>query len=658
MKIGLKSKYFSRFLRGSRGFTLSELAVVLVVVGILASVAVPAYLGSRNESFDKAAQGSIDVVLRAAKIHYQTYGDFSEGSSTQCGDSAVLAADLQKLEPGIDVISGTVASNNPREVSVQAANTWNSGNESLGCQAIYAVALSASGSCWAARYSVEGKYLAAGSVSPIVLAEETNTNNSEITPLANTAINSLAFGVLKPETSGANGTDVNGLAQIAAACKAKTHSTGSETVDGSYIAPSQFYSTWRDVAPGGTPTNVNGANAAPAFTLSSSSESIAQYSAMTGYSVTSTGGPISSYSISPSAPTGTSFSTTTGRLTGTPTTIQAATLYTVTATGANGTGTATFTLTVTLGAPGAPLQPTAVIGNAQVTVTVAAGTGGTPSSYTVSASPQVSGVTRTCTVTGSSGSCIVTGLTNGVAYTFSATATNATGTSATSSASASATPDVPCAEGGSCTAGVDTGPGGGPVFYYSATAFTSTGSACGTDCHYLEAAPVGWIVSSTPANQVNCTEVTGNNGTAGTATADPQCSWSGNTTTLIGSAAQGTAIGTGHSNTTAIIGNDSTAGRAATVARAYQGGGYTDWFLPSKTELNEMCKYAKGETLGNTSVRCQSGSRRTGWESIYWSSSEYTPDIKAWNQTFGTGVQTPKAKTETRGFYIRPVRAF
>lgn len=241
-------KSISKFVRSSRGFTLSELAVVLVVVGILAAVAVPSYLGSRNNSFDKAAQGSIDVVLRAAKIHYQTYGDFSEGSTAQCGDSALLAADLQKLEPGIDIVSGAVASNNPRVVSVQAVRTWNSGNESLGCQAIYAVALSASGSCWAARYTVEGKYLAAGSVSPIVLAEESNTNNSEIVPLANTPVNALAYGALKPETSGANGLNVNGLAGVAAACKAATQSTGSATEIDSYIAPTQFYSSWRDVA--------------------------------------------------------------------------------------------------------------------------------------------------------------------------------------------------------------------------------------------------------------------------------------------------------------------------------------------------------------------------------------------------------------------------
>ena len=92
-------------------------------------------------------------------------------------------------------------------------------------------------------------------------------------------------------------------------------------------------------------------------------------------------------------------------------------------------------------APGAPGQPTVSAGDGQVTVTVTApNSGGTPTSYTVSASPQVGGVTKTCTVSSSSGSCAVTGLTNGVSYTFTSTATNGGGTSSASSASASATP--------------------------------------------------------------------------------------------------------------------------------------------------------------------------------------------------------------------------
>ena len=427
------------------GFTLTELVITMLVLGVLTSIAIPSFLGSRNNSYDKEAQASIEVVLRAAKLLYQSQGDFSNASSAQCGDSALLAADLQKLEPGIDVVASSVSSTNSRVVSVQAVQTWNSNAELLGCQGFYAVALSSSGSCWAARLIVEGKFLRSSSVSPVVVAQQTNTSNNAITTWTALPVNGTAFGVLKPQTSAADGNNTNNLASIKTYCKAKEQSTGAPTVDGLIIAPSQFYATWRDVAPGGTTSNVNGEAAAealrPVFTLSSSSESVVQNVAMSGYTITSTGVAIASYAISPSAPTGTSFSTSTGLLSGTPTTVQSATAYTITATtAASYTRTATFTLTVTASATGTPSITTRVYGDTQVTVTVAAGTGGTPSSYTVSASPQVSGVTRTCTVTGASGSCIVTGLTNGVAYTFSATASNALGTSSASSASLSTTP--------------------------------------------------------------------------------------------------------------------------------------------------------------------------------------------------------------------------
>jgi len=88
--------------------------------------------------------------------------------------------------------------------------------------------------------------------------------------------------------------------------------------------------------------------AAPAFSLSSSSESKAQNTAIAGYTITSTGGAIASYAISPSAPTGLTFSTSTGLLSGTPTTVQSATAYTITATNTTSTATRTFTLTVTV----------------------------------------------------------------------------------------------------------------------------------------------------------------------------------------------------------------------------------------------------------------------------------------------------------------------
>lgn len=91
---------------------------------------------------------------------------------------------------------------------------------------------------------------------------------------------------------------------------------------------------------------VSVAPAAPAFTLSSSSESRTVNTAATGFTINSTGGTIASFAISPSAPAGMSFNTATGAFTGTPTSVASATPYTITATNASGSATATFTLAV------------------------------------------------------------------------------------------------------------------------------------------------------------------------------------------------------------------------------------------------------------------------------------------------------------------------
>ncbi len=96
-------------------------------------------------------------------------------------------------------------------------------------------------------------------------------------------------------------------------------------------------------------------------------------------------------------------------------------------------------VTPTLTPPSAPPAPTAIAGDGKATVTVAAGSGNTPASYTVTASPGG----RTCTVTGAAGSCLVSGLTNGTGYRFTATATNAGGTSSSSAASSAVTPRAP-----------------------------------------------------------------------------------------------------------------------------------------------------------------------------------------------------------------------
>ena len=242
----LISKIKSKLVGRESGFTLTELAVAMLVVGILASVAVPSFLGSRNNAYDKEAQNSINLAVNAALSLYQNQGDFSDANSAQCGDSSQLAADLQKIEPNVDVIAAATASTSSRTVSVTSKQTWNSNAELLGCQAFFATALSSSGTCWIARFTVEGKFFNAGSIAPIVMAPALNTQNASIATWTLLQANGAAYAQIRARSNAADADNTQTLAGTQAACNARNQSTGVVASSQYYAAPSEFYSSWRD----------------------------------------------------------------------------------------------------------------------------------------------------------------------------------------------------------------------------------------------------------------------------------------------------------------------------------------------------------------------------------------------------------------------------
>ena len=89
------------------------------------------------------------------------------------------------------------------------------------------------------------------------------------------------------------------------------------------------------------------AETAPVFTLSTNIETVAQCASLVGYTMISTGGAVTSYAISPAAPKGLTFSTSTGLLSGKPEVVAASSVYSITGTNSAGSLIKTFTLTVT-----------------------------------------------------------------------------------------------------------------------------------------------------------------------------------------------------------------------------------------------------------------------------------------------------------------------
>ena len=91
---------------------------------------------------------------------------------------------------------------------------------------------------------------------------------------------------------------------------------------------------------------VNADSSAPKFTLDATVENVNQCASITGYRVVSTGGAITSFSISPTPSKGMIFNSTTGSLTGKPEVVAPAVQYAITGTNTSGSFTQYFTLQV------------------------------------------------------------------------------------------------------------------------------------------------------------------------------------------------------------------------------------------------------------------------------------------------------------------------
>ncbi|MDD5352628.1 MAG: prepilin-type N-terminal cleavage/methylation domain-containing protein [Candidatus Omnitrophica bacterium] len=83
-----------------RAVTLIELVVVVIIVGILASIALPTYVRSRERTMDKQAQAILSLIRSAERAYRLETGLYYPQSTT-----AVTAIDTINTNLRLDLVS-------------------------------------------------------------------------------------------------------------------------------------------------------------------------------------------------------------------------------------------------------------------------------------------------------------------------------------------------------------------------------------------------------------------------------------------------------------------------------------------------------------------------------------------------------------------------